>query len=130
MNSIADTPRPPYYAVIFTSVRAPGDEAAYQQTAEQMVELAARQPGFLGVESARSADGAGITVSYWDSLDDIRKAERRPGRPFGASRRLRADGVAWCVGGQRRLSEAAGQNDPHEEGHDGDQAYRDDREPA
>ena len=28
--------------------------------------------GFLGIESARGADGFGITVSYWDSLEAIR----------------------------------------------------------
>jgi heme-degrading monooxygenase HmoA len=35
--------------------------------AERMVALAARQPGFLGVDSARGEDGLGITVSYWES---------------------------------------------------------------
>jgi heme-degrading monooxygenase HmoA len=34
-----------------------------------MVELAAKQPGFLGIESAR--EGLGITVSYWESLEAI-----------------------------------------------------------
>ncbi len=38
--------------------------------AEQMSDLAAQQPGYLGHESAR--DGVGITVSYWQSLDDIK----------------------------------------------------------
>ncbi len=66
---IAKTPAPPYYAVIFTSLRTPGDNG-YGETADRMVELAAEQPGFLGVESAR--DGLGITVSYWESLEAIR----------------------------------------------------------
>lgn len=66
---IADTPNPPYYAVIFTSFRSDVAEG-YANTAERMVELAAEQPGFLGVESAR--DGLGITVSYWESLEAIR----------------------------------------------------------
>ncbi len=35
--------------------------------AERMMSLATEQPGFLGVESARGADGFGITVSYWES---------------------------------------------------------------
>jgi heme-degrading monooxygenase HmoA len=60
--SIATTPRPPYVAVIFTSLRTPGDEG-YAETAAAMDELAARQRGYLGVESAR--EGVGITVSYW-----------------------------------------------------------------
>ena len=61
---IANTPKPPYYAVIFTSLRT-GDDAGYDAMAQRMEELAAQQPGFLGVESAR--DGLGITVSYWES---------------------------------------------------------------
>jgi len=66
--SIASTPAPPYYAVIFTSLRTEGDNG-YSAMAEAMVALAARQPGFLGVESAR--ESLGITVSYWDSLESI-----------------------------------------------------------
>ncbi len=60
----AATPEPPYYAVIFTSRRTEGDRG-YGAMAERMVALAASQPGFLGVESARGADGLGLTISYW-----------------------------------------------------------------
>jgi heme-degrading monooxygenase HmoA len=66
----AKTPAPPYYAVIFTSQRTAVDEG-YGAMADRMVELAARQPGFLGVESVRDPNGVGITVSYWSSLDAI-----------------------------------------------------------
>ncbi len=69
MTTIADTPEPPYYAVIFTSRRTE-DEAGYNDMAMHMLELAQEQPGFLGVESAR--DGLGITVSYWQDLAAIR----------------------------------------------------------
>ena len=62
---IARTPNPPYYAVIFSSLRTEGDQG-YGQAAGRMLELAREQPGFLGVESARE-DGLGITVSYWES---------------------------------------------------------------
>jgi heme-degrading monooxygenase HmoA len=62
--ALASTPAPPYYAVIFTSRRTEGDRG-YGDMAARMVELAAKQPGYLGVESARGADGLGITVSYW-----------------------------------------------------------------
>jgi heme-degrading monooxygenase HmoA len=61
---------PPYYAVIFTSQRTPVDEG-YEAMSGKMMELAARQPGFLGVESARDATGQGITVSYWSNLEAI-----------------------------------------------------------
>ncbi len=54
----------PYHAVIFTSQRSAPDPA-YDAMAEAMVALAARQAGYLGAESARGADGLGITVSYW-----------------------------------------------------------------
>jgi heme-degrading monooxygenase HmoA len=66
--SIAATPPPPYYAVIFTSLRT-ADDNGYPAMSEAMVMLAATQPGFLGIESVR--EGLGITVSYWDSLESI-----------------------------------------------------------
>ena len=69
MSDIANTPKPPYYAVIFSSHRTDGDNG-YGEMAERMAELAAQQPGYLGMESAR--EGLGITVSYWDSLEAIR----------------------------------------------------------
>ena len=68
---LAQTPDAPYYAVIFTSQRT-SEESGYGATAERMVEAAAQQPGFLGIESCRGADGLGITVSYWRSLEDIK----------------------------------------------------------
>jgi len=74
MSAPAQTPSPPYYAVIFTSLRAAGDSAAdndYERTAQRMLALAAQQPGYLGVESARSSDALGITVSYWTSEEAI-----------------------------------------------------------
>ena len=65
---IAKTPKPPYYAVIFTSIRTEGDKD-YGSMSNKMLELAKEQEGFLGIESAR--DEIGITVSYWDSIDAI-----------------------------------------------------------
>lgn len=65
---IAQTPPVPYYAVIFTSVRTDID-GGYAIMATLLEELAKRQQGFLGIESAR--DGVGITVSYWSSLAAI-----------------------------------------------------------
>jgi heme-degrading monooxygenase HmoA len=73
MDAIAQTPEPPYYAVIFTSVRnAVADDwrdDGYEATAARMVQLASSMPGFLGVESAR--DGLGITVCYWEDEASI-----------------------------------------------------------
>ena len=67
---IADTPPPPYYAVIFSSIKSNNTEG-YAAMAEAMYTLAAQQPGFLGVESAREA--VGITVSYWKDKASIRQ---------------------------------------------------------
>jgi len=66
----ATTPSPPYYAVIFTSTRTAGDQG-YGDAAQRMVELASGLAGFLGVESVRAPDGAGITVCYWSSTAAI-----------------------------------------------------------
>lgn len=94
----------PYYAVIFTSQRETDnnaeDEPGYSAMADQMAALAAQQPGYLGVESARGADGLGITVSYWQTLEDIaawrRHAEHQVAREQG-----RAD---WYAGYSVRIS--------------------------
>jgi len=59
-------PDPDRFAVIFRSQRTPGDHG-YEAMAERMLDLARQQPGFLGVDSARGADGFGLTVSYWAS---------------------------------------------------------------
>lgn len=74
MVEIAMTPDPPYYAVVFTSLRnraagAGAGDDGYAETAERMLEFARSQPGFLGVESAR--DALGITVSYWADEESI-----------------------------------------------------------
>jgi heme-degrading monooxygenase HmoA len=65
---IAETPEPPYTAVIFSSTRTPGDNG-YARMLQRMETLAAEQPGYLGIESVK--DGlAGITVSYWREASD------------------------------------------------------------
>lgn len=76
MDLFANTPEPPYYAVIFTST-ASTDDAGYAAAAARMNELAAQQPGYLGVESASERGdasqpgGTSITVSYWESEEAI-----------------------------------------------------------
>jgi heme-degrading monooxygenase HmoA len=66
---LACTPKPPYYAVIFTSVKA-NDDPYYGEMAKKMIDLSAQQDGFLGVDSAR--EEIGITVSYWQNLEAIK----------------------------------------------------------
>jgi heme-degrading monooxygenase HmoA len=69
MSEIAKTPKPPYYAVIFTSIRT-GSDNGYAEMAVRMEELAREQEGFLGIEAAR--ESVGITVSYWKDLESIK----------------------------------------------------------
>ncbi|MDD3313535.1 antibiotic biosynthesis monooxygenase [Pseudodesulfovibrio sp.] len=71
----ADTPEPPYFAVIFTSTRT-GTDAGYGEVADRLVDLARTMDGFLGAESAR--DGVGITVSYWRDEAAIAAWRARP----------------------------------------------------
>ncbi len=66
---ISSTPKPPYYAVIFTSIKNSEDQG-YEDMADKMWNLAQNQPGFLGAESARNE--VGITVSYWKDLESIK----------------------------------------------------------
>jgi heme-degrading monooxygenase HmoA len=82
----ASTPQPPYYAVIFTSQRTSVDDG-YGAVADRMEALAAEQPGFLGIDSARGSDGFGITVSYWASLEAI---------------------AAWRAHAEHRIAQSAG----------------------
>ena len=62
-----------YIAVIFTTQRSLSGNDIYDITADRMVWLAQRQPGFLGVESVTGDDGIGITVSYWANREAIAK---------------------------------------------------------
>ena len=88
-DGIARRLQAPYYAASFTSRRTDGDDG-YGAASDAMVALAAQQPGFLGIESARGPDGLGITVSYWDSEEAIagwrRNAEHAATREHGRMR--------------------------------------------
>lgn len=76
--SLAPAHSGPCFAVIFSSQRTPYENQQYKDAAQEMLALAATQPGYLGVESARDAQGFGITVSYWDSLEAIRAWHQHP----------------------------------------------------
>ena len=69
----ARTPKPPYVAVVFSSLRTEGGSDEYAAMADRMAELAKTMPGYLGVESVRGADGFGITVSYWKDEESVRQ---------------------------------------------------------
>ena len=70
IEPFAKTPKPPYYAVIFTSIKIDEDKG-YAKMSEKMLDLLKVQKGFLGFESAR--EELGITVSYWKDEESIQK---------------------------------------------------------
>jgi heme-degrading monooxygenase HmoA len=100
MDNLAATLQPPYYAVIFSSVRTAEDPEGYEAMAEQMVCLAAEMPGFLGIESVRGSDGFGITVSYWTTPEAIaawrEHAEHRIAQRLGRQRWYAAFRLRVC----------------------------------
>ena len=107
---IAKTPAPPYYAVIFTSLRTPGDNG-YGQMAERMDQLARVQTGFLGMDSVRNAEGYGITVAYFESEEAIaawkanaehRVAQREGHRQWYEHFQVRVAKVERAYGGPKK----------------------------
>lgn len=86
-RTFARLPDPPYYAVIFSSRRRVREGDGYDAMAERLFALVQKQPGFLGAESVRGADGFGITVAYFESEEAIaawrRDAEHAPARERG-----------------------------------------------
>ena len=111
---LAETPDPPYVAVIFSNLRTNGDHG-YGAMADRMEALAAQQPGYLGIESAREPDGLGITVSYWSTQDDARAwkmvAEHRLAQRRGREEWYRAYAVRVAVV-QRDYTGPAGGSGP------------------
>ncbi len=67
---ISNTPKAPYYAVIFSSTLMDEIEG-YDDMAKKIDQELESQEGFLGAETAR--DGIGITVSYWKDVNSILK---------------------------------------------------------
>ncbi len=54
-------------AVIFVSRRTPDDEVGYGAAAAEMEAAVRASPGFIGMDgAARTADGTGITICYWE----------------------------------------------------------------
>lgn len=83
---ISNTPQPPYYAVIFSSIRSENDNG-YTKMSDKMINLAKQQSGFLGIESVRN--DLGITISYWKDLNSIQmwkeNAEHKTAQKLGRS---------------------------------------------
>ena len=95
----ASSQEPQYYAVIFTSKRNLKDDG-YADMANRMESLSSTEPGFLGIQSVRGDDGFGITVSYWKSLDDIKRwksnLEHRQAQALGRTKWYEGYEVRVC----------------------------------
>ena len=85
---------PPYLAVIFTNRRTDHDDDGYAAAAARMESLAAEIPGYLGIESVRSDDGVGITVSYWADEAAIAQWREHP-EHLDTQAQGRADWYEW-----------------------------------
>jgi heme-degrading monooxygenase HmoA len=83
---------------------APTKENAYPEEAirlaERMIEMAAQQPGFLGIESAREHGRFGITVSYWSGEESI--AKRKANSEHKVAKK--ADQNLWYSGHHLRVA--------------------------
>lgn len=84
MSSVAEQLVPPYYAAVMPAAehRSPDESPA---PTERLTALAIRHPDFLGLETARTENGAPVTVSYWRSLAAI-EDWRASGRALDAFR--------------------------------------------
>ena len=78
MPFMSKTPKPPYYAVVFTSINADVDHTEHVAMSARMLELASKYDGFFGIELSRNNDGSGVSVSYWRDMDTIMKWARDP----------------------------------------------------
>lgn len=77
------------YAVIFTA-KLRDDAQEYGVVAEQMEAKMRTNDGFVSFESVRGADGFGITVCIWDSLEAL-QAWKKDVDHQEAQRRGKAD---------------------------------------
>jgi heme-degrading monooxygenase HmoA len=78
MPFISKTPKPPYYAVVFTSINADVDHTEHAETYKRMVALAQSYDGYLGIEPARNYDGSRVAVVYWKDHESILAFARDP----------------------------------------------------
>ena len=79
MPFIAKTPRPPYYAVVFTSINADVDHTEHVEMYGRMLERAQGYAGFLGIEPARNPDGSGVAAVHWSGDSILESVARDPG---------------------------------------------------
>jgi heme-degrading monooxygenase HmoA len=78
MAYISKTPRPPYYAVVFTSINAKVDHTEHVAMFRRLVDRASTYAGYLGIEAARNSDGTGVAAVYWRDADSIEAWAKDP----------------------------------------------------
>ena len=79
MPFVANTPKPPYYAVVFTSSNAPDvDHTEHVAMSHRLAKHAENYEGYLGIETARNGDGSGVAAVYWKDLESINAWARDP----------------------------------------------------
>lgn len=78
MPYVAKTPKPPYFAVVFTSINAEVDHTEHVEMYARLVQLASTYDGYLGIEGARNSDGTSVAVVYWKDLDSIEAWAKDP----------------------------------------------------
>ena len=71
MGSLAENLTPPYYEAVLNETQGGLKDNEHVAPADEMVTLATRQSGFLGLETAQDKKGEQITVSYWKDADAI-----------------------------------------------------------
>ncbi len=76
MGSLAETLRPPYYAAVVTPVGGDVDLPG-RLTMDELISLAPRLDGFLGLETGRLDDGRGAAVCYWKTPAAIQSWKTR-----------------------------------------------------
>jgi heme-degrading monooxygenase HmoA len=87
MESLAEHLTPPYYAATLNERQDGLQDENHIAPTDEMVTLATRQPGFLGLESTHDQKGKHQTVSYWkdaDAIEDwIRAGDKKINHRFG-----------------------------------------------
>lgn len=92
--NLTKTPKPPYYAVIFTSLKSENTEG-YDEMNDNLEDLVKGEKGYLGHDSV--TNGIGITVSYWDSLESIANWKKKKEHRFAQIYGMRSWYKHYCV---------------------------------
>ena len=71
-DKFVTTPKPPYYAVIFSIQMSDKDTGAFRIAEKRMLEIASQNPGFVGVEGLADNEGFSLFIAYWKDLESMK----------------------------------------------------------